>query len=139
MRKPQALRIELWTYCYPNCSDIQHTLESPVQTNLLFIRASVDTEAMDVLMSDFDSFDLGTWDPESVVLVYPPLADIDDGQGTASSEVHTAKAPRQRSKVLPERDWTRLRPIITKLYIDEERSLKYIQSIMAREQGFNAT
>ena len=44
-----------------------------------------------------------------------------------------------RTRSLPPALWIRLRPIITKLYVDEERKLDDVRKIMKDHYGFDAT
>ena len=44
-----------------------------------------------------------------------------------------------RTKGLPQSTWEQLRPIITKLYVDEERRLDEVICIMREQYGFDAT
>jgi hypothetical protein len=104
----------------------------------------MDLDAFNFRVTDLESMSLESTELDPMKLgfkeqVHTSSMDTGAQHNGVSCREPTVKGRGQRSKVLPEKEWARVRPIITNLYIDEERSHKEIQAIMATEHDFKAT
>jgi len=60
--------------------------------------------------------------------------------GSAALVVGSEGEEQLRSNKWASRDdWERFRPLIKRLYVDEDQTLKNVMAIMLAEHGFNAT
>ena len=75
--------------------------------------------------------------PVSGDLVDVVICDI--GLGSTSAGLQSTNALATNGKWPSGDDWTRHRPLIKRLYVDDDRTLTDVMAIMARDNGHKAT
>ena len=62
-----------------------------------------------------------------------------DNEGSTSAGPQSTNVLATNGNSPTAEDWTRHRPLIKRLYVDEDRTLKDVMAIMARDYGHKAT
>ena len=60
-------------------------------------------------------------------------------EGESVQPMADCEQVQSRAKTIPRLTWEQFRPVIEKLYIDEERKLSDVTQIMSQKYGFLAT